>query len=275
MRRIAIILTVHNRKHSTLQCLTKLFSQAIPSDCDLCVYMTDDGCTDGTPEAVKELFPQVHIIKGDGNLFWTRGMWTAWNEAAKEDFDYYLWLNDDTMLHDNAITEIINESLEAFDKAVITGATCSILTGNCTYGLYYKGKLLEPNGLFQSGDGMNGNFVLVPKYVFDILGNLDPYYPHAGGDTDYGLRAIENGIPVCLSKKYIGTCEKHPSLEKWCDPQTPFSIRWKSLNKPKGMPLRVMFYHDKKHKNIVTACFHVITTALHCCFPNLWIKYKL
>ena len=46
-------------------------------------------------EAVGKMFPQVHIIKGDGNLFWNRGMYMAWQAAIKEkDYDFYLWLND-------------------------------------------------------------------------------------------------------------------------------------------------------------------------------------
>lgn len=275
MKQIAVLMTVHNRRDKTEECLGRVLSNALPDDYKISLYLTDDGCTDGTSEMLKKEFPMVHVIQGDGNLFWNRGMWTAWEEASKGDYDFYLWLNDDTMLKDDAIMEVLEESNEAGNKAIITGATCSVTKKECTYGLYAKEKILVPNGEFQTGDGMNGNFVLIPKYVYKILGNLDPYYTHAGGDTDYGLRAIKAGIPVYLSKVYVGTCESHPTIDKWCNPQVPFRERWNYLNRPNGMPLHVMFYHDKKHFNMIKACFHVVTTVLHCCFPSIWLKYKL
>ena len=45
-------MTVHNRKEKTLKCLSQIYSMNIPEDVKLDVYMTDDGCTDGTPETV-------------------------------------------------------------------------------------------------------------------------------------------------------------------------------------------------------------------------------
>ena len=69
--RIAAIITCHNRKEKTLVCLKSLFQ--IIQNID--VFLTDDGSTDGTSEAVKKIYPQVNIIQGDGNLFWSRGMY--------------------------------------------------------------------------------------------------------------------------------------------------------------------------------------------------------
>ena len=84
--RIAAIITCHNRKEKTLVCLKSLFQ--IIQNID--VFLTDDGSTDGTSEAVKKIYPQVNIIQGDGNLFWSRGMYIAWKEAVKGGYDYYL-----------------------------------------------------------------------------------------------------------------------------------------------------------------------------------------
>lgn len=136
MKQIAVLLTVFNRKTQTLQCLENLFKQEIPEGYCIKVYLTNDGCTDGTPQTVKEKFPDVNIIQGDGNLFWNRGMWTAWNAAAKEyDYDFYLWLNDDTYLYGDSILRLITESEKYEFKNVIVGSTCAV--GNkdkITYG---------------------------------------------------------------------------------------------------------------------------------------------
>jgi GT2 family glycosyltransferase len=270
---LAVLLTVHNRKDCTEKALCHLYKSCLPDDVSMDVYLTDDGCTDGTQDMIRLKYPSVVIIKGDGNLFWNRGMHLAWEKAASvKDYDYYLWLNDDTYIYDNAIKIILANSHDKQDEAIIVGATMSKKSGECTYGLHDEitGKLLIPNGTLQQGTNMNGNFVLIPKYVYSILGNLDSYYHHGLGDTDYGLRAIENHIEVLLSKKFVGYCERHSIQSVWCNPDYPVVQRWKALNKPTGMPLRILYYHERNHYGFFTASFHFFTTVLHCIFPSCW-----
>ena len=121
--KIAILITVHNRKEKTLTCIKNILQQEIPPNFTLQIYLTDDGCTDGTFEAVKKNFPHVTIIKGDGNLFWNRGMNLAWKEAAKSEHDFYLWLNDDTMLKKNAINTLIKCAEQTNFQSIIVGST--------------------------------------------------------------------------------------------------------------------------------------------------------
>ena len=54
MKTIAVLLTVFNRREKTIECLKNLFAQDIPAEYSIMVYLTDDGCTDGTPEAVSK-----------------------------------------------------------------------------------------------------------------------------------------------------------------------------------------------------------------------------
>ena len=70
MRRIAALLTSFNRKKKTLDCLAELHRQVLPEDLDLTVFLTDDASPDGTAEAVREAFPEVVLLRGDGNLYW-------------------------------------------------------------------------------------------------------------------------------------------------------------------------------------------------------------
>lgn len=137
MQTIAVLLTVHNRKAKTLECLQRLYAQLPLDGYQVDVYLTDDGCTDGTPEAVRQQFPQVHIIHGDGNLFWNRGMYTAWQEAAKKDYDFYLWLNDDTFVYPDMLSALLHASQQKENKAIIVGPTQSA---------DHKNYLRRPNG---------------------------------------------------------------------------------------------------------------------------------
>ena len=101
MKSIAALMTCHNRKKKTLRCLTALQEgwEKTGERPSVSVFLTDDGCTDGTSDAIRAQsfhFP-VHILPGSGDLFWNGGMINSWKAALAEGgFDGYLWLNDDT-----------------------------------------------------------------------------------------------------------------------------------------------------------------------------------
>ena len=102
MNKTAVLLTCFNRKKHTLTCLNQLFFLSQEID----VYVVDDNSSDGTSAAILEQFPDVHLIKGNGNLFWNRGMHLAWKHASKHKYDFYLWLNDDVVLYKNCFDEM-------------------------------------------------------------------------------------------------------------------------------------------------------------------------
>ena len=274
MNTIAVLLTVHNRKEKTLHCLQNLFAQKLPEGVQIDVYLVNDGCTDGTPEAIAKIYPQVKIIKGTGSLFWNRGMHLAWQTACQtKNYDYYLWLNDDTFIYTDTIAHLLHCSYEADNKALICGILCSETDNNkTTYGSWTKGKLSNANGEMQEADIINGNVVLVPKIVYNSVGMLDPIFPHAIGDFDYGLRALKNGHKCYSTKKYIGTCENNPKLPKWCYASTPLSERWKDLYSPLGYAHpNYFFVYEKRNFGLLTAVKHYISIHLRVAFPQLWM----
>lgn len=274
MKKIAVLLTAFNRREKTLRCLDRLYSQIPVENVFVDVYLTNDGCTDGTPEAVKEQFPKVHIINGDGKLFWNRGMWTAWNAAsANEDYDYYMWLNDDTFFYKDAVLSLVNAAEQTNNQAIIIGATVDSLTRQMlTYGGRLKGNGIAPvNGKLTEVDYFNGNIVLVSTSVYHVLGNLDYYYTHSKGDFDYGLRAKKAGIKMYQVGIALGECDAHEYIDKWCDPQVPLRQRWKAMMRPNGMPPREIF-HLEKQTNILKAILHYFTIILRCFLPSLWVR---
>jgi glycosyltransferase involved in cell wall biosynthesis len=109
-------MTCHNRKLKTLLTLESLFKQTLTSEIALSVYLVDDGSTDGTSEGVQQKYPQVKLFSGDGNLFWNGGMRIAFSEAMKDEPDYYLWLNDDTVLAPEALNTLLATSGELFEQ---------------------------------------------------------------------------------------------------------------------------------------------------------------
>ena len=271
IERIAVLLTVYNRRNGTLKCLKNLYANTIPVGFAFDVYMTDDGCTDGTPEAVSKLFPDVKIIQGDGTLFWNRGMWLAWHEAEKKDYDYYLWLNDDTNLHSNAIYELLRESQMHNGKCIVVVACQSADHSEMTYGGWDKNGLVYPDGISKEVKTVNGNILLVPRYVFKILGNLDYHFHHGGGDFDYSWRAGEAGLKCFQAPMFLGECEPHHDLPSWCDPNVPILKRWAALYKPNGMPPGIIFYQVKRERGVLAACYRYILVHIKCLIPSIWV----
>ncbi len=271
--KIAALITVHNRKDKTLACLSGLYAQQIPGNCALEVYLTDDGCTDGTSDAVREQFPRVHIVAGNGNLYWNRGMHTAWEAASNAgSHDAYLWLNDDTLLFDGAVKTLIACAETFHNEAIIVGATVDAATHTkLTYGGHIGNNITVPDGHVREVDYFNGNIVLVPGKVYEKLGNLDWYFTHSKGDFDYGLRAKMHGIKLYQAAVPLGECDAHVSLDKWCNPQVPLSERWRMLHRPNGMPPKETFHLERRHYGLLRASFHFVTVYLRCLFPQIWI----
>jgi GT2 family glycosyltransferase len=245
---IAVLMTCHNRKLKTLLTLESLFRQTLTSEIALSVYLVDDGSTDGTSEGVQQKYPQVKLFSGDGNLFWNGGMRVAFSEAMKDDPDYYLWLNDDTVLAPEALNTLLATSRELFEqgekKAIVAGSTCDPDTGVFTYGGMVQSRwwhpiylrAVEPSDRPQRCDTMNGNFVLIPKEVVGVVGNLDPAFVHYAADYDYGWRAKQQGCNVWIAPGYIGTCALNPKPTE--TPAQPLSDQMQKVSQPKGLALQ-------------------------------------
>jgi GT2 family glycosyltransferase len=272
--KIAVLLTCHNRKNKTINCLNALHAADLPLEYCMDVFLVDDGSTDNTSQAVKESFPHVTIIKGDGKLYWNQGMLLAWKTAAKtKKYDFYLWLNDDTNIYKNALIELTESSNKFYHKKNIIGTTIDPNTKNISYGGRLNDRsLIIPNGKIQKCDLFNGNIVLIPKAVFSSIGFNNKQFRHALGDFDYGLRSAKNGINSFICPNINGECEEHHEFNICFNPNEKLIKRVLNLYKPLGNNPIEFFKFDLLHRTIFTAIFHFFTIHLRVLFPTLWIK---
>ncbi len=272
-KKLAILITCHNRQQNTLKCLRALYKAGLPQNHNIEVFLVDDGSTDGTGSAVKNEFPMIHIIQGSGQLYWNRGMRLAWQTAAHhQDYDFYLWLNDDTYLFPDSILTLINDSIYTNHQALICGSTVSAITGEITYGgSLINGERVMPSSSLNSCTFVNGNCVLIPKIVFETVGFLDPLFPHTIGDYDYGLRAKHKGIKLFVASKLIGYCEQNQSLPQWCLQKNPLFKRLKNLYSPLGNSHPIYYFkYEIRHFGMGKAILHFVTIHLRVIFPGLW-----
>lgn len=269
---IAVILACHNRRAKTLSCLERLSRCALPTGVTLSVHLLDDASTDGTAEAVKSAHPRVRVVEGDGAMFWNQGMIRAWKSAETESPGAYLWLNDDTELHENAIELMWKTSLERAHRAIVVGSTSATCGGSRpSYGgRDRKGGLLAPGTDPLPCHSFNGNCVLVPASVHARLGTLSPRYRHSFGDFDYGYRAARAGIERILAPGFVGWCAPHDRAPRWSDPRTPLRQRLVAMYSPLGCHPLEQFHLDLARSNVLVALFHVFTIHLRVVAPRLW-----
>ena len=279
---MAVLMTCHNRRDTTLGCLSALIGQESIDDVDLDVYLVDACSSDGTAQAVRESFPQVNVIIRDESVYWCGGMRVAFAEAIRNGYDYYMWLNNDTMLVCHAVRHLLDTACEIYQRegryGIIVGSTKDPETGRHTYGgVIQTSKLrpfkfcpVEPSGQPQRCATMNGNCVLVPASVVAIVGNLSSEFTHAVGDTDYGLRAKARGIPIWVAPKYVGVCARNP-LPLWMNPKIPLRKRLKIMKSPKGMPPCEWIIFTKRHAGLRWP-IHWLGLYLHTLYPKLWMR---
>ena len=212
---IAILIACFNRKEKTLSCLQNLFAQAGPCF-NFTTYLIDNG-SDGTSEDVRHCFPGVRLVCGDKDLFWAGSMRTIWQIAidSKIDYDYFLLLNDDTVLTHSALNDLLDDVKKLDNKEVILiGATLDPHTNKYSYG----GNLLTnrygsttrkviPNNIYPQLCHLgNGNVMFVSKYVVEKIGILSNLYTHGIADYDYTMRASKAGIQSFVASRYSGFC---------------------------------------------------------------------
>lgn len=242
---IAVLMACHNRRETTIRCLSALHEAVKQVMGDggawrFSVFLVDDGSTDGTAEAVvewRENMPSpatlsLHVISGSGSLYWAKGMALAWREALKHEttcqtkslprgfnvFTHFLWLNDDVDLFPDALETLFND-LQGSDvvlqrtnarhwMAVLVGSCCDA-AGCVSYGVTDGNcRLLVPAGQpVESSGWMSGNVVLVPRQVWERVGIIDEAYTHARADFDYAERLKKAGVPFFASSRFVGCCQ--------------------------------------------------------------------
>lgn len=266
---LAVIMTVHNRKDTTLECIRKFYACRGLELFSVDFYMMDDGSTDGTSEAVAKKFPQVIILHGEGNLFWNRGMYVCWKESIKRYHDYYLWLNDDTILFENAIEVLFADYAKTGGKSIISGCCCDTATHSITtYGGWVNNKVAEMTGDIRAIEDMNGNVVLIPNQVVEKIGIIDPYFQHSVGDNEYGYRAQKNGFATVITSDFVATCDRHDRVSKSMDANLTLRERLKFLNSPWGARPKEIFYLYRKYKGIWPAIKEVFRAYVRCFIPK-------
>lgn len=269
--RVAVLMTVHNRREQTLACLRTLYAQLALLDgekYETDVWVNDDGSTDGTADAVLQAFPQVRLTRTDGTFYWSGGLRHVWLAAAEKDYDSYLWLDDKLTLGENAVYSLLDNSGFLGHKAIVVGSVLapdgSLYRGGRSRG----GRLVDPDPVIPKPCYIfDGRLVLVPRAVFERLGVLDGRYRHKLGDYDYAIRAYRAGITRVVAPGYPATAPRKAGIPAWRDRSRSLPERYRALLSPTGKPLKENFLFDLRSKGFFQAVWAMVKLHFQVFFP--------
>ncbi|MFF5013628.1 glycosyltransferase family 2 protein [Streptomyces sp. NPDC001165] len=256
MINVVVLMACHNRRETTVRCLRSLIGQG-GSEVSLRVVLTDDGSTDGTAHAAREVWPDIHVLRGNGTLFWAKGMALA--ASAVGDYDFLLWINDDVVLDPEALSQLLrtHRSLSGRQTGnrIVVGGLRDPGTGVVTYSGVRRCSRLRPTSFSVVAparspvqvETMHGNLVLVPRGVVERVGQIDSGFSHGMADFDYGLRARSLGCTIWLAPKTLGTCARNSVQGQWNDSTLGIRERLRLMCAPKGLPPSSWLRFTQRH----------------------------
>lgn len=213
---VSIIIISFNTKDLLRDCLTSIFNQAGDVDCK--VIVVDNASIDGSPEMVKNAFPQVTLIENLTN----RGYAAACNQGMRmADGRYILLLNSDVLICDSAVEKTVRygdshpkvgiigcQVWESKDKIMMTGFCFPNIT-NLLLNVSGLSRLFKQNHFFgrermqwwqrdseRRVDVVPGVFMLVRHEAIDQVGLMDEGYFFYSEEVDWCYRFSKAGWPT-------------------------------------------------------------------------------
>jgi len=204
---IYVVILNTNRREDTLTCLESLAKSAYRN---LQIMVLDNQSTDGSVEAIRTAFSDVHIINLSNNLGYAGNNNVGIEEAIAQGADWILVLNEDTILDPNCISELITVG-ESSPRMGIVGPMVyhydeptTIQSAGGMLGKYWQSRHLAQNepdhGQFQEPhfvEWISGCAILVRKAVIEQVGMLDAKFFIYWEETEWCIRASRGGWQIC------------------------------------------------------------------------------
>ena len=222
MIKVEIVIPVYNRRETTLQGLRSL-SRIDKTGLEVQIVIVDDNSTDGTSEAISQNFPEVIIIKGNGDLHYAAGTNRGISDALTRNPNYIVTANDDAVFHDQFLQRLINTA-EKNPRSIVGGLLLLWSDPHIVFQVGFKWDTFSggwqqpenvsvfdfPKTAFEV-EGMAGNCVLFPVEAIRECGLMDEEkFPHGWGDIQYLVRMKKLGWRLLIEpKSFI-----------WCEPNT-------------------------------------------------------
>jgi GT2 family glycosyltransferase len=196
---VSIIIVTYNNKNHIKSCISSIETNKYPHE----IIVVDSASSDGTPDLVKETFPNVKILRCKENL----GYGSCNNLGVKNSNGSYIAiLNPDTIVKESWLKELI-KPLSA-ELRVITTPKILVYNGSaintcgciCHFtGLTFtRGLGAEPNSFLQQEEvsGFSGCCFALKKCDYLSLGGFDENFFLYNEDSDLSWKAHLNGFMI-------------------------------------------------------------------------------
>lgn len=224
---VSIVVLNHNQYDLTRDCLLSLAAVSYPT---FNVILVDNGSTDGSFERLRCEFPYVETVPLAENLGVAGGRNAGVRRALDQGADYVLFLDNDTFVNPDFLTELIAVSeshpeIGAVAPAVyVNGSSDTIFSMG---GIYYP--RLAHNRLRDMGkratgvvddniiesDWLSGVAILNKRELFERVGFLDEdFCPYGTEDLDWGLRVRSAGYKLVVAPRAIVWHRQRPGVAR-------------------------------------------------------------
>ncbi len=212
LAKVAAVIPTHTRWEEAELCLRALVNSTYP---DLEIVLVDDGSTDGTTENCRRMFPQVHLLSGDGNLWWSGSVNMGIEYALDRGSDYILLLNDDNQVEPWTVERLVNCARSIGPLTIASSQVCTVEdTGDCVWEggppIWDSRPYSLVKNAFNSPDYVltphppGGQGVLIPSECFDAVGLMDHRaFPQYYGDHDFYYRAMRAGYRIVVDLQAV------------------------------------------------------------------------
>jgi hypothetical protein len=198
---VAIIVLSWNGLDDTVACLTSLRQISYPH---FYVIVVDNGSTDGSPDKLARLFPEVVLLRREVNGGYAAGNNEGIRYAIDHGADLILILNNDVVAEPGFLLPMVQEALSERAPGVVT---CKALFQSdtrrvyCTGGHFSKwrcsGKPLSPalTSSVCEVEYVSGCILLVRRSVFETVGLFDERFFMYCEDLEFSLR-VRTRYPI-------------------------------------------------------------------------------
>ncbi len=207
---IAVIIPTHNRWEEARETLAQLHQSEYRN---FEVVLVEDGCTDGTAANCQREFPDVQLLHGDGNLWWSGAINLGVAFALERKADAILWLNDDNRVELDTLSRMVESFKRMGERSIICARTKSTDTGldewvgdpprwHPEFGEWKPPDLSTEDVQVMHPPGGRG--VLIPTVCFREVGLVDSQaFPHYWADHDFHYRAMKAGYQYFIASRAI------------------------------------------------------------------------
>ncbi|MEU2575341.1 glycosyltransferase family 2 protein [Streptomyces anulatus] len=263
---LAVLMTSHDRRARTLSALRALEEQrGLPAGTTFGVHLVDTGSTDGTPEAVRLRHPAVEVMSVGADVPLNQALRIASRNSRSggggggplggapggptHSWTHQLWLDDRVELFPDALANLLRTAAAAGTGTVVVGAVRNAYGDTVYSGRRGRSLVLVEPGEHRPEpcDTYDGRVVLVPRAVYDLVGDPDKVFRHRMGDYDHGCRARRAGVTAFVAPGHAGECVGGPDAPGSREPGIGVREALRRVTSVQELPLHPWWVYCLRH----------------------------